>query len=87
MLVQLQVSPAAVFVQKQHDIICLNRQIWETVTINNAIGQISLLTRGFKSFMPYAVSRFSHVAYTSHGENVMRDGGKGKLAINGSTTC
>jgi len=36
---------------------------------------VGLLTRGFENFMLYAVSHFSHVAYTSDVENVTQDVG------------
>jgi len=64
---------------------CLNRQIPETVTINNAITHIGLLTRSFKNFMPLLFLTFR--MYTSDVENDTRAGGKGKLAMSKSATC
>jgi len=60
--------------KKTHDItVCLNRHIPETVTINDAIGHIGLLTRSFKNFMPMLFLTFR--MYTSDVENVTRAGG------------
>jgi len=52
---------------------CLNRQIRETVTINNAIGHVGLLTRSLKISCRMLFLTFR--MYTSDVENVMRTGG------------